>query len=136
MRSVLIVDDSEAEAIALGRRLASEGWWAMTRSDGSAALAALSTRPFDLVIADVVMEGTVGTALLEAIRATPDRYLMPVVFMSAMPERRVRSLIDGDYAFVRKPFTAGELTTAINLASLRGLIGPAPARHRQERIRA
>lgn len=80
------------------------------------------------MLSDVVMEGAVGTALLEAIRAIPGRYLTRVIFMSSMPERRVRSLIEGDYAFLHKPFTRDELAAAVQLTAYRGLVGPRESR--------
>ncbi|MEO5702075.1 MAG: response regulator, partial [Casimicrobiaceae bacterium] len=119
MRDALIIDDTAQEAIALGRMLAAGGWRSTTCGNGDIALAMLDYQPFDLVVADVVMEGMVGTALLDAIRSTPTRYFMPVVFVSAMPESRVRRIIDGDYMFLRKPFSRPELMAAVNQASLR-----------------
>ena len=136
MRDALIVDDCAAEAITLARMLARDGWRSKTCPDGDTALAVLEREPFDLVIADVVMQGTVGTALLEAIRSAPERYLMPVVFVSAMPERRVRRIIEGDYAFVHKPFTADEVHAAVSLALLRRLLAVPKAGHAHHRVRA
>jgi len=107
--TVLLVDDEPALLAGMREMLQRLDCTVVTAADGDAAARLADRRPFDLVLTDVVMEGLVGTALLDHIRSSPDNCSTPLVFMSNMPEARVRSMVDGDYLFIHKPFTLREL---------------------------
>lgn len=109
MLNILVVDDEPSLLEGVSNMLAGAGFSVSTCSNGDEAVRQLRKRSFDMVLSDVIMEGLVGTALLNAIRAIPEYADVPVVFMSNMPERRVRRLIDGDYALIRKPFQLEDL---------------------------
>lgn len=113
MKTVLLVDDEPSMLEAISNMFTSQGWNVVTSRNGTDAAALVGERCFDLVVTDVVMEGLVGTALLYQIRASPAGADTPTVFMSNMPEARVRSIIDGDYGFVRKPFTFDQLMRVV-----------------------
>lgn len=103
MPTALLIDDEQTELEALARSFRAHDWDVVTATNGTRAAALARERVFDLVVSDVIMEGLVGTALMEAIRASRGGASAAFVFTSAMPERRVRRIIEGDYAFVRKP---------------------------------
>lgn len=113
MRAVLLVDDEIPMLEAVAGMFVARGWDVTTSRNGTDAVARASERDFDLVVSDVVMEGIVGTALLEEIRAVSGTYV-PVIFMSNMPERRVRGIVEGEYGFLRKPFRGDDLMRAVS----------------------
>jgi len=117
MLKVLVIDDELSVLETVSNMLSARGFAVGTCSNGDAAVRSLRERTFDVVLSDVIMEGLVGTALLNAIRAIPGCAEMPVAFMSNMPEQRVRRLIVGDYAVIRKPFQVEQLLRAIDLAA-------------------
>ena len=117
MLNILVVDDEPSLLEAVSNMLAAGGFSVSTCSNGDDAVRRSRERRFDVVLSDVIMEGLVGTALLNAIRAIPEYGDVPVVFMSNMPERRVRGLIDGDYAVLRKPFQLEDLMRVVESAT-------------------
>lgn len=128
MKTVLLVDDELEFMTVVSDLLTARGLRAETSRNGTDALARIKAHPFDALLADVVMEGTVGTALLQGIHATPGREDMPVIFMSGMPERRVRRIIEGDYVFLHKPFSTDALISAITAACDRSQSAPSHRR--------
>ncbi len=133
MQTVLLVDDEPAMLEAISNMLTAHGWNVVTSRNGTDAAARVAERSFDLVLTDVVMEGLVGTALLYQIRASPAGADTPTVFMSNMPEARVRSIIEGDYGFIRKPFSFDQLMGVVGGATggNRGWGSPPPPSQRQ-----
>lgn len=133
MKTVLLVDDEPAMLESISNMLTAHGWDVVTSRNGTDAAARVGERSFDLVLTDVVMEGLVGDALLYQIRASPAGADTPTVFMSNMPEARVRSIIDGDYGFVRKPFGFDQLMRVVGGATggNGGWGSPPPPQHGQ-----
>ncbi len=114
MKTVLLVDDEIEFMTVVSDLLSARGFRVETCRNGTDALDRIKARPFDAFVADVVMEGTVGTALLQGIHSSPGCENMPVIFMSGMPERRVRLIIEGNYVFLHKPFSTDALVSAVN----------------------
>src|SRR5215467_12774451 len=80
MASILVAEDDQAVRDFVSRALAYYGHSVTTVADGSAALAALSERRFDLMLTDIVMPGLDGVALAaQANKADPD---MAVLMMT------------------------------------------------------
>ncbi|MEP7208375.1 MAG: response regulator [Casimicrobiaceae bacterium] len=116
MRTMLLIDDEVEILESVANLLMPLGWDLVRCSNGDDAARAARTRQFDVILSDVVMEGLVGTALLEAIRASPVNAATPVVFMSSMREGRVRALIEGDFRFIQKPVDGPRLRGIVEAA--------------------
>ncbi len=84
-------------------------------SDGKAALDAARARRPDLVLADIMMPGLDGFALLREIRADPHLAEIPVILLSARAgeEARIEGLQAGADDYLIKPFSARELLAVI-----------------------
>lgn len=117
MLNLLVVDDEAPMRNALAQMLRARGLSVETCRNGTEAVELLRRRSVDAVLCDVVMDGLVGTSLLREIRECPGGTYIPVVFMSGMPERRVRAAIEGQYAFIRKPFEFDHLMRVIDDAT-------------------
>jgi two-component system response regulator MprA len=116
-RRVLVVDDDRAIRGALERVLLLEGYEVEVVPDGAAALTALSERPADAVLLDLMMPGVDGLTVCRVLRAERNR--VPILMLTARTETsdRVAGLDAGADDYLAKPFELDEL-----LARLRALL--------------
>jgi signal transduction histidine kinase len=112
---VLLVDDNADMRAYVARLLAARGWAVTTAADGVEGLAAARRDPPDLVLADVMMPGLDGFALLAELRRDPRTRAVPVVLLSARAgeEARVEGLDAGADDYLVKPFAARELVARV-----------------------
>jgi sigma-B regulation protein RsbU (phosphoserine phosphatase) len=105
--ALLIVDDNEDNRYTLTRRLQREGYTNLTSAtDGQQALDLLKSRPFDLVLLDVMMPGLNGYEVLERMRADNRLRHIPVIMISAVDELDsvIRCIELGAEDYLAKPF--------------------------------
>jgi DNA-binding response OmpR family regulator len=109
---VLVVDDDEKLASLLRTYLAQRGMQLEIASDGEAALRMLSTRPFDVVVLDVMLPGADGFEVCKRIRA---RSQIPIVMLTARGEDsdRILGLELGADDYLPKPFNPRELVARL-----------------------
>ena len=107
---ILVVDDNRDMQRFLERLLRST-WVVQTAGDGVEALAMLRSRPFDVVLTDVMMPRMDGFGLLGKIRSAPDLSHLSVVMLSASAEEaaRIEGLDAGADDYLVKPFSPREL---------------------------
>jgi len=122
---VLLADDN-ADMREYLRRLLEPGYQVVTATDGQAALEAVTARPPDLVISDVMMPRLDGLGLVSALRADPRTAGVPVLLLSARAgqEAAIEGLDAGADDYLVKPFSAAELLarvrTSVQLSRMRG----------------
>ena len=114
---VLVVDDEPAVRESISRSLRFEGYDVELAGNGETALRALSTRPADAVILDVMMPVLDGLETCRRLRVSGDR--IPVLMLTARRAvgDRVAGLDAGADDYLVKPFALEEL-----LARLRALL--------------
>jgi signal transduction histidine kinase/DNA-binding NarL/FixJ family response regulator len=107
--------DDNADMRNYVRRLLAGRYDVHAVADGQAALAAARHSPPELVLADVMMPGLDGFALLRELRADPRTRELPVVLLSARAgeESRVEGLAAGADDYLIKPFSARELLARV-----------------------
>ncbi len=112
--TILVADDN-ADMRTYLATLLGERWDVRTAGDGLAALAEARARPPDLVLADVMMPGLDGFALVAALREDPSTDAVPVILLSARAgvEATVEGLHVGADDYLIKPFSAGELLARV-----------------------
>jgi DNA-binding response OmpR family regulator len=121
---VLLADDN-ADMRDYVRHLLAGQYEVRTAPDGRAACAAALAEPPDLILADVMMPGLDGFALLRQIRQDARTREVPVILLSARAgeESRVEGLEAGADDYLVKPFSARELLARVQahlgLAKLR-----------------
>lgn len=104
-RTVLIVDDLEANRVLLERSLASAGYRTICAVDGATALARLGSEPVDIVLLDWMMPGLSGLDTLRAIRQNHTQDSLPVIMCTAVGEDHniVEAIESGANDYVVKP---------------------------------
>jgi CheY-like chemotaxis protein len=122
MASILVAEDDQAVRDFVSRALAYYGHDVTSVPDGSAALAALAERRFDLMLTDIVMPGIDGITLAtSAVQSDPE---MPVLMMTgfASEGQRAHSLDAVIEKVISKPFSLRDICTAVDeaLAAKRG----------------
>jgi PAS domain S-box-containing protein len=111
---ILLADDN-ADMRDYLRRLLGQHWTVEAVADGAAALTAARARVPDLVLADVMMPGLDGFALLQALRADPHTRQVPIILLSARAgeEARIEGLEAGADDYLIKPFSSRELLARV-----------------------
>jgi len=113
MQQLLIVDDEPAITQVLRERLEREGFGVHAVATGEAALAALETTVYDLLLLDVGLPGMDGFEVLRQMRARG--YDLPIIVLTARDEEidRVVGLELGADDYVVKPFSPRELAARV-----------------------
>ncbi len=105
----LVVEDEDLLGDLVVENLASDGFEITRARDGLAARALLETRPFDLVVLDIMLPGIDGFAVLRALRARGLRTPVLVLSARATPDDRIRGLELQADDYLTKPFHLREL---------------------------
>ncbi|NML16077.1 CheR family methyltransferase [Azohydromonas caseinilytica] len=120
-RHVLLVDD-DAQALELLRQLLElEGASVQAACTAAEALELVQQRVPDLLVTDLVLRGTDGLQLLQALRQNPALKALPVIALTGVgrPGDARRAIAAGFAAHLRKPVTLDKL-----LATLRDVLPP------------
>lgn len=118
---VLIVDDSRAIRVMIGRIMRELGFEPCEAANGREALAVLeSTGVPELALVDWNMPEMNGLEFVEAARARPECAGMRIVMVTTETEmaQMVRALEAGADEYVMKPFTADVLREKLALLNL------------------
>jgi DNA-binding response OmpR family regulator len=109
---ILVVDDDDEIRALLARTLGADGFRVTSAANASSAIAALASRPPDLVVLDVMLGGDDGLDLLGTIRRTNDT---PVILLTGKGAEsdRVLGLKLGADDYLVKPFSPAELSARI-----------------------
>ncbi|HZT99357.1 MAG TPA: ATP-binding protein [Ktedonobacteraceae bacterium] len=111
---LLIVDDN-ADMCDYLTHLLSPFYILQTVADGATALSLARSWSPDLILADVMMPGLDGFALLTALRADARTSAVPVILLSARAgeEATIEGLRAGANDYLVKPFSARELLARV-----------------------
>ncbi|MBK1615267.1 DNA-binding response regulator [Rubrivivax gelatinosus] len=111
---ILVVDDDPEIRRLLAQQLERQGLRVSTAAQDREFWAVLAQSPVDLVVLDVMLPGTDGVALLQALRRGPHA-AVPVIMLTALADDvdRVIGLEMGADDYVPKPFTPRELLARI-----------------------
>ncbi|MEE8451189.1 MAG: response regulator [Thermoguttaceae bacterium] len=116
--AILIVDDDEALADVLSRRLRQQKFDPITAGSGQAGLAkARSERP-SLIVLDLRLPDIDGFSICEQLADEPATCEIPVIILSGMekPDILRRCRAAGCHYFVRKPYDPNALLILIRQA--------------------
>ena len=115
--SILIVEDSFIVAYHLKTTLESEGYQVLaTQDSGEGALAFMQEATPDLVLMDIMLNGTMDG--VETARIIKSEYNIPIIYITALTDRDTiqRAKITEPYGYLTKPFEDREIFTVIEMA--------------------
>jgi signal transduction histidine kinase len=112
-KTILLVEDDEDVRMAVSDMLKMAGYTVEEACDGIDALQRLQdmTRPPNLVLTDVMMPRMTGPQLAKQIYATMPA--IQILYMSGYTDRILEPVGGRKLSFIRKPFTAAELTREV-----------------------
>ncbi len=104
-KSILVVDDYPAVRRVIKEIVIGLGMKVEEAENGLEAQAVLKTKPFDMVISDLVMPEMDGFELTEAIRNSPQHRRLPIVIISTHDDAKYifRALHLGADDYIIKP---------------------------------
>ena len=105
--ALLVVDDNEDNRYTLSLQLNVQGYHNIAiATNGREALSVLHSKPFDLVLLDIMMPDLNGYEVLERMRSSPELRNIPVIVISAIGELDsvVRCIELGAEDYLPKPF--------------------------------
>ena len=113
---ILIVDDEANTLASLARAFRLAGHEATVCDNAAKALELAKSRPFDLILSDVVMPGRDGLALLGDLKSSG--VAAPVVMMSGQAhiEMAVKATRLGALDFLEKPLSTDKLLLTVENA--------------------
>lgn len=111
MIKILIVDDEKPICDLIDMNLTAAGYSCVAVQDGLAAIDAVESNDFDLVLLDIMLPGADGYDVMEYIKPCK----VPVIFISAKHEvkDRVKGLKLGADDYLVKPFDVTELLARV-----------------------
>ncbi|KGF73483.1 metal-dependent phosphohydrolase [Neosynechococcus sphagnicola sy1] len=112
---ILVVDDHPSSRLTAVALLSVEGYNVLEAESGVAALSAVLEINPDLILLDVMMPGMDGFEVCRRLKQDEQTRLIPVVFITALNDRRSRILgIEaGADDFLTKPFDHLELSARV-----------------------
>lgn len=112
---ILLVDDDRGIQRTVGPLLSSRGFDVEIAGSGAEALKAISTRPPDLVLLDLMLPDIDGVDVCRRIR---EHLSIPIIVLSARTAEteKVAALDTGADDYVTKPFGSEELLARIRVA--------------------
>jgi CheY-like chemotaxis protein len=127
MAKILVVDDEFGIGELLRELLSEQDHDVVLAIDGRQGLAQIAKEQPDLIMLDFMMPVLDGPGMMQAMAASPDMALIPVIIMTSLPEATITQRISGHAAYTRKPFRLDALLdlVAVTLAKR----GNRPAGH-------
>src|SRR5262249_8436930 len=112
---ILIVEDDPDIAELVARYLDKAGFTTERAATGRDALAALSSRPPDVMGLDLMLPQVDGLEVCRAVRATESTALLPIIMLTARAEEseRIVGLELGADDYLAKPFSPNELVARV-----------------------
>jgi len=108
---ILIVDDDDTLRSLLHDLLVRDGYQVLSASNGSDALAEMSKRRPDAIIADIMMPNMDGYTFYEAVHQRSEWLSIPFIFLTAKGEHEdiMRGKAMGAEDYLLKPFASQDL---------------------------
>jgi two-component system, OmpR family, response regulator len=115
VRKALIVEDEEDTGQILAEHLRRWGFEPTVLTEGKPAVPWVRQHNPDLILLDLLLPGVDGFTICENLKLDPETNLIPVIMVTALTahDDRVHGLQVGANRYLTKPFTAADLSKAI-----------------------
>ncbi len=112
-RKILVIEDDKDIAHLVGLHLKDEGYEVSQAYDGKAGLELALSKPYDLIILDLMLPGVDGVEICRRVRASSS--YTPILMLTAKSTEldRVLGLEVGADDYVTKPFSVRELLARV-----------------------
>ena len=123
MKNILLVEDDQKIALAIGMSLKAMGYSLATASDAVSAVAQARKSNPDVVVLDINLPGGDGFVVAERLQNLAQTAAAPIIFITASKQEhlRERAMAMGATCFLEKPFGVTELADAIESVYARPL---------------
>jgi CheY-like chemotaxis protein len=112
---ILVVDDQEANVRLLERMLSSAGYACIASTMNPYQVCALHRKNrYDLILLDLQMPGMDGFQVMEGLKEIENDDDLPVLVITAQPDRRLRALQAGAMDFISKPIDLAEVLRRVS----------------------
>jgi len=112
---ILIIDDKKANILLLERMLQGAGYLSITSTMDPKEVCALhSKNHYDLILLDLEMPCMDGFEVMEGLKEIETNGYLPVLVITAQPERKLLALKAGAKDFVSKPFDLAEVLARVH----------------------
>src|SRR5579863_5014989 len=111
--NLLIVDDDSDMRTALANLFSRDGFACELAQDAVTALELVASRPFDVVITDVRMEGMDGLELLDRLKNSHPALPVVVITAAGGVPQAVDAVKRGAFGYALKPFDVDELQRVV-----------------------
>jgi adenylate cyclase len=109
---VLVIDDDPTVLDLMRRYLSREGFDVVTAHDGSEGIALARELMPSVITLDILMPGTGGWSVLQALKADPDLAAIPVIMISILDEQQ-RGIALGASGYLNKPIDRPKLAALL-----------------------
>lgn len=113
--TILLVDDNTDNLQFLSYILSDNDWQIAVLTDGETAIAQVEYNPPDLILLDVMMPGIDGFETCRRLKANPQTQDIPVIFMTALSDNKVKGLNLGAVDYITKPFQEEEVLARVKV---------------------
>ncbi len=115
--NILVVDDEKGIREGCRRILMSEGYTVDLAENGKEGLKVIKTKPFDLILVDLMMPVMGGLDMMEEARQYDPELIMIVITGFATIETAVEAMKHGAYDYMPKPFSPDQLMAVVKPGS-------------------
>lgn len=125
-QKIFVVEDEEDILELIRYQLAREGYEVATAANGEHALKAITQRPPDLVLLDLMLPGVDGLEICRTLKRNPPTARIPIVMVTAKGAESdiVTGLELGADDYISKPFSIKVLVARVRAVLRRRLAAP------------
>lgn len=118
MATVLVIEDSPTDQLALGRVLEKQGHEVLNASNGEAGVIMAINQQPDLILMDVVMPGVNGFQATRQLSRLAETAAIPILMITTKDQEtdRIWGLRQGARGYLTKPVKSNELIASVDAA--------------------
>ena len=116
IRKVLVVDDSPTDLANIKGILGEAGCVIVTATNGKEAIEKASAEKPDLIFMDIIMPDMDGYAACRSLGNQAETKSIPVIFVTAFPERLLTGKRPEPAFLITKPYVEDQVRSAVSQA--------------------